>query len=575
MIDDDTKLSKLSKVELIVKIKLLENRKKYGLVWEDKSEDVVERCKKELPVLEEVTEKAIQTDANQPTNILIEGDNYHALSVLNYTHAGKIDVIYIDPPYNTGNLDFKYNDKFVDKEDAFKHSKWLSFMEKRLKLARNLLNHTGLIFISIDDNEESQLKLLCDEVFGSENLLLPLYIQVRYEGKTLVEDAGLQKIIERVLVYGKSQDAFLNKTQIEYSFDKFNWEIKEKTPTSEITIGGKKVEIFEKGAYEIVKKEPSAGGLKEIWASGKILDGNSSGRFFRDYLQGRYKDDGYNVLYKVYGIGNDQYNFRYFTGPKKEGATKGKYYQGVPNEVINNDTTSFKTSPIINFINFADSFGNCRLEGGIEFRNGKKPIEFIKHLLRMAIKSDDSIVLDFFAGSGTTGHAVLDLNKTDTGSRQFILCTNNESDIAEEICYPRIKNVIEGYSKVEGIPSNLKYFKTTFVSKSDVSDDTKFELVKKATEMICVKENTFDEVENTENYKFFENKAKLTGILFDLSKMGEFKKKISKIGKPCSIYVFTLTNDTYDSDFSNLKVKYSLCPIPESILEVYRKLFKS
>ena len=131
----------------------LKQKKRYGLVWEDKIEAVVARCERELPVLEEVKQLAIPADGDAPTNLLIEGDNYHALSVLNYTHAGKIDVIYIDPPYNTGNQDFIYNDKFVDNTDAYKHSKWISFMQRRLALSKSLLKESGAIFVSIDDNE--------------------------------------------------------------------------------------------------------------------------------------------------------------------------------------------------------------------------------------------------------------------------------------------------------------------------------------------------------------------------------------------------------------------------------------
>ena len=133
--------------------KEIKKKKKYGLVWEPKTEDVVELCKEKLPVLKEVKNKTIVTDKDKPVNLLIEGDNYHALSVLNYTHAGKIDVIYIDPPYNTGNKEFIFNDRIVDSEDSYRHSKWLSFAEKRLRLAKNLLKDTGVIFISIDDNE--------------------------------------------------------------------------------------------------------------------------------------------------------------------------------------------------------------------------------------------------------------------------------------------------------------------------------------------------------------------------------------------------------------------------------------
>lgn len=117
-----------------------------------------------MPVLKEVHDLRID-NADDVDHLIIEGDNYHLLSVLNYTHKGKIDVIYIDPPYNTGNKDFIYNDTYVDKEDDFRHSTWLSFMSKRLKLAKELLKDDGVIFISIDDNEQAQLKLLCDEIF--------------------------------------------------------------------------------------------------------------------------------------------------------------------------------------------------------------------------------------------------------------------------------------------------------------------------------------------------------------------------------------------------------------------------
>lgn len=151
---------------------LLRKQKKYGLVWEDKPEAVEERLREELPVLlEDISKAIISTETNTPNHILIEGDNLEALTALAYTHEGKIDVIYIDPPYNTGNKDFVYNDKFVDKEDSYRRSKWLSFMSKRLRIAKQLLSDKGVIFISIDDNEQAQLKLLCDEIFGEQKFV--------------------------------------------------------------------------------------------------------------------------------------------------------------------------------------------------------------------------------------------------------------------------------------------------------------------------------------------------------------------------------------------------------------------
>ena len=151
-------------------IDALRQRDSYGLHWEDKPEEAEERLRVSLPILTEVTSKRITNGGdNAPNHILIEGDNLEALTALTYTHAGKIDVIYIDPPYNTGNKDFSYNDKYVDSEDSYRHSKWLSFMSKRLRIAKRLLSDRGVIFISIDDNEQAQLKILCDEIFGADN----------------------------------------------------------------------------------------------------------------------------------------------------------------------------------------------------------------------------------------------------------------------------------------------------------------------------------------------------------------------------------------------------------------------
>ena len=175
---------KWDKEELIAEIKTLAKRKKFGLVWEDKPEDVVTDCTRQLPVLEEVKKLAINTDADTPTNLLIEGDNYHALSVLNYTHKGKIDVIYIDPPYNTGARDWKYNNDYVDKEDDYRHSKWLSMMANRLKLAKDLLSDTGFICIAIDHNELFTLGCLCDEIFGENNRLGIVCVMHHPAGRT-------------------------------------------------------------------------------------------------------------------------------------------------------------------------------------------------------------------------------------------------------------------------------------------------------------------------------------------------------------------------------------------------------
>ena len=164
--------SKLSKEELLKVVGKLESRKKYGLIWDEErtKEQFEKESENALPVLKEVKSKKIKTDPSKPVNILIEGDNYHALSVLNYTHQGKIDVIYIDPPYNTGNKDFVYNDIYVDQQDTYRHSKWIAFMEKRLRLAKKLLSNEGSLFVSIDDNEYPRLIMLLEEIYGEDNI---------------------------------------------------------------------------------------------------------------------------------------------------------------------------------------------------------------------------------------------------------------------------------------------------------------------------------------------------------------------------------------------------------------------
>jgi adenine-specific DNA-methyltransferase len=183
-----------------------EHSGKYGLVWDAEKvpEQVVVDCNKLIPVLKEEENKKI--DNGGEDNILIEGDNFHSLSVLNYTHKESIDVIYIDPPYNTGNKDFMYNDSFVDVEDGYRHSKWLNYMTKRLKLARNLLKDDGIICISIDDNEQSQLKLLCDKIFGENNYINTISIKSKSSAGASGggEDKKLKKNIEYVLIYAKN-----------------------------------------------------------------------------------------------------------------------------------------------------------------------------------------------------------------------------------------------------------------------------------------------------------------------------------------------------------------------------------
>ena len=308
-------------------------------------------------------------------NMLIHGDNLLALKALEQQYAGQVKCIYIDPPYNTG-------EAFEHYDDNLEHSIWLGLMYSRLIILRNLLAEDGFFCCQIDDSEGHYLKVLLDEVFGRAGYYqTTIYIRVRYPEKTLKQDMAFHKEIEQVHVYRRSVLAKPILDTVDAGYEKFKYKIQTTAdPIKTLQLGGKKVEVYKKGDYEIIQEEGSEYGLKEIWASGAILDGNSSGRFFRDYLTGRYAEDGYGVIYKVWEIGDDRYDYRFFTGPNREGATKGKYYQGVPLDKVESGKMT-REVPINGFLDLAAYFGNCRQEGGAEFRGGKKPEILIKTLL--------------------------------------------------------------------------------------------------------------------------------------------------------------------------------------------------
>lgn len=457
--------------ETLNNLSLIENeltKKKYGLIWEEHEERVDKELETKIPTFEEVKDKEIVSNDKDNFNFLLEGDNLHSLYLLEKTHKGKIDVIYIDPPYNTGSKDFIYNDKIIDDEDGYKHSKWLSFIEKRLKIAHKLLNDSGIIFISIDDNEIAQLKMLCDNIFNEDNRLSIHHIQVRYAEKSLADGKSVKPVMEYVLVYAKNINQFkLNLPKEEYTDSSFVYTINELSKGTLIKNGNTEIQIFKPGEWKIEKKsESSQELLKETWVSGTIYSKMSYGQVVRKYIEPRYEIDGLGCLYKVIGRGEDGLGYRYYVGPAKSGSTRCKMYSGMPLSRIDeiNNGGSYREVPISNLLNFAPDFGNIRHEGNMTFNSGKKPVKMLKELINYHTNKN-SVVLDFFAGSGSTAQAVLELNKEDNGNRKFILCTNNENNICEEITYKRIKNVIDGYGKYEALKTNLKYYRCTYIPR--------------------------------------------------------------------------------------------------------------
>ena len=559
--------SNLTKDQLLEVIEKLEGKKKYGLVWDEERvpEKVVTDCQDKLPVLTEVKGKEIITDENEPTHILIEGDNYHALSVLNYTHKGKIDLIYIDPPYNTGNNDFKYNDKFVDKNDTWRHSKWLTFMSKRLELAKELLTEKGIIFISIDDNEQAQLKLLCNAIFGEENFIT----NIIWESKTGASDAKtIDTITEYILVYVKSP----GKTN--YSRNKFSYEVKRYRFTDE----------YEEIRGPHYTDNLDRGGLRYSDSLNFPIvcpDGTTT------YPNGRteFVNDGWTWKWgetKVkWGLENGYIAFKKSTSKPSGWAVLYKNYMYADNEG-NPIERSAPQKNVINDVKTGDGASLIKQIFEHQVFKYSKPIQIVDRVMDYVELKDDAIILDFFAGSGTTGHSVLKFNFEFNSKRQFIICTNNEGKICDEITYPRISKAIKGYKtskgkQIEGLGNNLKYFKTSFVANNRNKDQLKIDITKRCTEMLCLKEGIFNLIKEEADYKIFQQSNHYLAVYYDFANasLDELKEEMNALKGEKVLYCFTVDNHGLDkANFRGWK-NIRLEPIPQKILDVYKRIFKN
>ena len=560
----------LSNEEKSALIELLKTHKKYGLVWEDKPEDVEERLRDELPVLTEVKERAIiSEDPDAPNHILIEGDNLEALTALSYTHAGKIDVIYIDPPYNTGNKDFVYNDAFVDKEDSFRHSKWLSFVSKRLAIAKRLLSPSGVIFISIDDNEQAQLKLLCDEIFGDSNFVGEIVWFKKRKGSFLSNK--LVSLTEYILPYVNNPSVQLFGGLPDNS---------ESQPIIKRT-NGKKTLCFKANVVSTKLKDGVyPAGLYGVGSSAsELLDDVTveDGKIINDFrIQAPFTwgqefldseiANGTEVLintlnFQVRVIRRNNESIKAlpsFLDGREFNATNEDAYEML--KVMFNDDRPFQYS---------------------------KPVNLIKKLiLANSYKNKDAIVLDFFAGSGTTLHATILLNQEDGGHRRCIIVTNNENGICENVTFERCKKAILGYSsndpatQVGNINNSLRYYKTDFVGRERSSQNMR-QLVYAATDLLCIKEDLYNEVKQFGSLKlkssvarYFEGKDKRMLAIYNELAVPAIAEEIAKMdfsGK-VKIYVFAPGNYAYDDEFYEVQNKVELCALPAAIYNAYQKV---
>ncbi len=590
-------LNECSREELLKIIASLRKQKKFGLVWEDKPELVATECTVKLPVVKEVPEMAVvSAETSAPTNIIIEGDNYHALSVLNYTHAGKVDVIYIDPPYNTGARDWKYNNDYVDSNDMYRHSKWLSMMEKRLKLAKSLLNPVNSTLIcTIDEKEFIHLGCLLEQIFPEAKIqMVTILINLSGTGRTneftrtnefaffvTIGEAKILPIVDESVKSKSVTWAHLHRSEIT------NGRAKTKAQFYPIFVddGTKRiVEIGEPLPVDVDRHTVKAPDgctavfpvrddeIETMWG---CTPDELRRRVEKGYVRvGTYRPNHpqkYAIGYLKTGVIKDiESGVVEVTGYDDRGAVIASYNSGrekMPTTVL--------TSPLYD----ANRYGTkvvTEILGPGKFPYPKS-LFAVEDCLKFVIKNNTAAtVLDFFAGSGTTGHAVLELNRADGGNRRFILCTNNENKIAEEVTYPRIKAVVEGYADTESIPANVRYFKTDFVEKDETIDKLRRKLSPACEDMIRIREGAFDKVIDEDKFKVYKNSRGLTAVIFDRFELADYIAHIEELetDAPVHLYVFSYTNyGRLDELSDDLKHTYESQPIPEGVLEIYKRIF--
>ena len=487
--------------------------KKYGLVFEEHREEIDEVLATHAPVLTEQNDLFI--DNGGEMNFLIEGDNLASLQLLEKTHKGKIDLIYIDPPYNTMSTGFTYSDALVDNGDNYRHSKWTSFMKHRLELARTLLSPTGCIFISIDDNEFAALKLVCDEVFGYQNFVTTCMWQKIHSIKNDAKYISVNH--DFIFVYAKNIELL-----------KFNLLDR----TDEMNNRYKNPDNDPRGPWQsgdlVANEIRTNGNYDVIGPTGKIFNVPEGKHWV-------YSEENMRTLIAENRIwfGKDGTSFprkkRYLT-EVQQGRTPDSWWTSA--EVGHNQEGARELKAIF--------------DGKVVFTN-PKPTRLIERIIKMGSK-DNSTILDFFAGSGTTGHSILKYNADNEGSnRRFILCTNNENNICREVTYERIKRVInkEDYS------ASLKYYKVDYIP---VSERMYYEY---ADELLC----HIRELVELENGVNFTGNAEI-GIVLTEEELDEFIANTDAFAKCRKLYMGhdLLPSDEQEDALKKNSIEISIIP---------------
>lgn len=515
--------------------------KKYGLVFEEHREGIDEVLENNLPVLTEDTDLFI--DNGGQMNFLIEGDNLASLKLLEKTHKGRIDLIYIDPPYNTGAKNWIYDNDYVDSNDLFRHSKWLSFMKNRLKSAYNLLSCDGIIIVTIDDYEVDTLTLLMDELFGEEHRLATIIIKNNPSGRSTVSGVSISH--EYALFYCKNDNVKLGRL-----------------PRNEAQIARYK-ETDSNGRFEWVNFRKH-GGYKE----------DAPSMYYPIYV----KKDGssfripkllWNERIKEYSILEESETDELVSLPIDEEGRQRRWKWGLDRALTQQSDMSVRLDrnkvPAIYIkarmkeegmlpLTVWDSKEYSSTEYGANLLSkimGGKKFDYPKSLyavidcLKVGNAKKDTIILDFFAGSGTTGHAVMKLNAEDGGNRKFILCTNNENNICRDVTYERIKRVIEK----EDYKASLKYFKVDYLPISD-------KLYYEYADELLLHIRELVELENGIN---FNGNAEIAIVLTE-KELDDFTQNIPETCKAIYVGHDVLPTEEQEKIFAKRKIKIKVIP---------------
>lgn len=649
-------LQGISDEERAYLINLVNTKKKYGLVWEDKPEDVEEQLRENLPVLKEVKERAIINGEEYPNHILIEGDNLHALTALTFTHENKVDVIYIDPPYNTGENDFKYNDSYVDKEDSFRHSKWLSFMSKRLQIMKRLLSDKGVAIIHIDENEFDVLSLLLETEIFTERDCLGYVVWNKKNPKGDAKEIATMH--EYIFCFAKNKTEFLTLENTLKRQKPNALEILKKAKSLFSKLGKKAIpdevkEVIKPFNYsneilkdfeveydlQLINKEFQSwidrqADFSEGERAYKFIDEN--GEVFQTVSMAWPNKEEAPADYFIplihpinnmpcplpeRGWRNPSATMKNLLGDKEAVVLpggmvikgeitfttnkKGENNQPRRKYLLKNNMME-NTPSIFNYGASDDSFFTSI---GLEFPYAK-PVEVAKYLIS-SIHPGPKVILDFFAGSGTTLHAILELNK-DGKYRQGIIVTNNEVDeksekklakrgvmkgmpeyeeegICRKVTYPRISKLISGYTSstgdfIDGLQkANLHYYDCSFLSR-EPSIKNKKELTRLATELLCIKEDIYSEQKQIGGYQLnaayvrcFQQGSLYLLVIYDEEVIEQVVEVIQQVVSADAarktrfkVYVFSNGQYPYTEEFEEVLPYVTLCALPDAIYKAYQ-----